>query len=51
MNSQPVIIKNTIFSNECIGLYFRDVSGGDCRQNTLRDNGIEIVVEKKNQKL
>ena len=42
MNSQPIIELNT---NQCIGLYFRDVSGGICQKNILHDNMIEIVVE------
>jgi hypothetical protein len=45
MNSQPIIELNKINTNQCIGLYFRDVSGGICQKNILHDNMIEIVVE------
>ena len=51
MNSQPIITKNTIVNNQCIGLYFRDVSGGECGFNQLNGNMIELVVEQKNEML
>ena len=51
MNSQPIITKNTIHGNQCIGLYYRDVSGGECGENHLKDNMIELVVEQKNEML
>lgn len=50
-DSRPDIIENTITENRGIGVFIRDKSNGNIRLNTIEKNEIELVVERRQEKL
>lgn len=50
-DSRPLLRDNNIIENDGIGLYIRDKSAGDIQNNTVKENQIDLVVERKNDDL
>lgn len=50
-DSRPEIIENLINDNDGIGLFIRDKSHGKINKNKIRQNEIELVVERRNPTL
>lgn len=50
-DARPKITNNTIIDNDGIGLYVRDKSHGIILDNTIKNNEIELVVERKSAAL
>ncbi|KAL4497849.1 hypothetical protein ABPG72_000604 [Tetrahymena utriculariae] len=47
-DSRPSIVSNIITDNDGIGLFIRDKSWGKIKDNTIKSNEIELVLERKN---
>lgn len=50
-DSRPEIIENNINDNDGIGLFIRDKSHGKIKENVIKSNEIELVVERRNPSL
>ena len=47
-DSRPQILNNLMTDNDGIGLFIRDKSHGKIKDNIIKSNEIELVVEKRN---
>jgi parallel beta-helix repeat protein len=50
-DARPKITSNTISDNDGIGLFIRDVSTGIIIDNNIRNNEVELVLDRMNKDL